>query len=70
MSKDITSIIGANTIDSIIEVKEETQYLENGVFNTKNIFVYSYAKKIGLVDLNQQNSIPNITVPITRWRVY
>ena len=70
VSKDITSTIGANTIDSIIEVKEETQYLENGVFNTKNIFVYSFAKKIGLVDLNQQNSIPNIAVPITRWKVY
>ncbi|MFY7964824.1 MAG: hypothetical protein ACOVO1_07990 [Chitinophagaceae bacterium] len=70
VSKNITSTIGANTIDSIIEVKEETQYLENGVFNTKNTFVYSFAKKIGLVDLNQLNSIPNITVPITRWKVY
>jgi hypothetical protein len=70
VSKNITSTIGANTIDSIIEVKEETQYLENGTFSTKNIFVYSYAKKIGLVDLNQQNSIPNIAVPITRWKVY
>ena len=70
ISKDITSTIGTNTIDSIIEVKEETQYLENGVFSTKNTFVYSYAKKIGLVDLNQQNSIPNIAAPITRWKVY
>jgi hypothetical protein len=70
ISKNISSTIGPNTIDSIIAVKEETQYLENGVFNTKNTFVYSFAKKIGLVDLNQLNSIPNITIPITRWRVY
>ncbi len=70
LSKNISATIGTNTIDSIIEVKEETQYLESGTFNTKNTFVYSYAKKIGLVDLNQKNSIPNITAPIVRWRIY
>ena len=69
-AKDITATIGGKVIDSIITVKEETQYFELGSYNTKNIFVYSYAKKIGLVDINQLNSIPNISVPIRRWQVY
>ena len=70
VDKNITATIGSFTIDSIITVKEETQYLESGVFNTKNTFIYSYAKKVGLVDINQQNAIPNITAPIRRWVVY
>lgn len=69
-AKDITATIGGKTIDSIITVKEETQYFELGSYNTKNTFVYSFAKKIGLVDINQQNSLPNISVPIRRWQVY
>ena len=69
-AKDITATIGSNNIDSIITVKEETQYFELGSYNTKNIFIYSFAKKIGLVDINQLNSIPNITVPIRRWQIY
>ena len=70
VDKNVTAIIGAFTIDSIITVKEETQYFESGAFNTKNTFIYSYAKKKGLVDLNQQNAIPNITAPVTRWNIY
>lgn len=70
IDKNITATIGTFTIDSIINIKEETQYFENGAFSTKNTFIYSYAKKIGLIDVNQQNAIPNITAPITRWQVY
>lgn len=69
VDKNITATIGTFTIDSIITVKEETQYLESGLFSTKNTFIYSYAKKVGLVDVNQQNAIPNITAPITRWKI-
>ncbi len=70
LAKDIISTIGANTIDSIITVQEETQYFVSGAYSTQNTYIYSYAKKIGLVDVNQQNAIPNITVPIRRWLVY
>ena len=70
LDKNISAIIGANNIDSIINVKEETQYFELGAYSTKNVFIYSYAKKIGLVDINQQNSIPNYSSPIKRWQIY
>ncbi len=70
MAKDITATIGTNSIDSIITVKEETQYFELGAYATKNTFVYSFAKKIGLVDINQLNSLPNISVPVRRWQIY
>lgn len=68
--KNITKTISSKTIDSIITVKEETQYLVSGSFVTKNIYVYDYAKKIGLVDVNQQNAVPNLSAPVRRWVVY
>lgn len=70
MEKDVTSTIGGKIFDSIISVKEETQYFDLGAYSTKNVFIYRYAKKIGLVDVTQQNAIPNITIPIKRWQVY
>ena len=70
MAKDVSATINGKTIDSIINVKEETQYQELGNYNTKNIFIYSYAKKIGLVDINQQNALPPIATPIRRWQIY
>lgn len=70
LAKDISSTINGKLIDSIITVREETQYLESGNYNTKNTFVYSYAKKIGLVDINQLNALPPIATPIRRWQIY
>ena len=70
LSKDITSTIGANTIDSIINVQEDTQYFISGAFSTQTTFIYSYAKKVGLVDVEQQNAIPNIMVPVRRWSIF
>ncbi len=69
MNKDVTEDVGSLTFDSIIKVKEETQYFENNIFTTKTTFVYSYAKKVGLVDVNQEGAVQNITVPIARWNV-
>lgn len=66
MDKDITDNVGNLTIDSIIKIKEETQYFENNAFTTKTTFIYSYAKKVGLVDINQEGAVQNITVPIIR----
>lgn len=70
IDKDISSMIGTNTIDSIISVKEETQFFISGTFSTKNTFIYNYAKKIGLVEIRQENAVPNLLIPVKRWLVY
>lgn len=70
VDKDISATIGTHNIDSIINVREETMYFESGAFTTKFSYIYSYAKKIGLVDINQENAIPNLAAPIQRWQVY
>lgn len=69
MDKNITEDVGLFTFDSIIKIKEETQYSENNIFTTKTTFIYSYQKKVGLVDVNQEGAVQNITIPITRWDV-
>jgi hypothetical protein len=69
-AKNITATIGTNIFDSIINVQEETQYLVSGTFTTQSTFIYSYAKKVGLVDVEQQNAIPNISVPLRKWNIY
>lgn len=70
VDRNVTSTIGTNTIDSIITVQEETQYFENSNWNTKNTLIYSFAKKIGLVDITQENNIPNLLFPVRSWKIY
>jgi hypothetical protein len=70
VDRNVSATIGTNNIDSIITVQEETQYFENSNWNTKNTFIYSFAKKIGLVDITQENNIPNLLVPVRSWKIY
>ena len=67
--KNVKRTIGANTIDSIMVVQAETQYNISGTFTTTNTIEYSYAKKIGLVQVKQTGAVLNLNSNIRNWQV-
>lgn len=69
LRKNVKRTIGANTIDSIIIVQSETQYLVSGTFTTTNTIEYAYAKKIGLVQAKQTSAALNLVNNVRYWKV-
>jgi hypothetical protein len=65
--KNVKRTIGTNTIDSIIIVQAETQYLISGNYTTTNTVEYSYAKSVGLVNVQQTGATNNYALPIKTW---
>ncbi len=70
LRKNVKRTIGVNTIDSVMIVQAETQYSIGGTFTTTNTIEYSYAKKIGLVQINQTSGAAvNLSSLIRNWQV-
>ena len=69
IDKNITKTFGSNSFDSVINIKQETQYLLNGTFETKYTSEFSYAKKIGLVNVNQVFGATNINSPVKNYLI-
>jgi hypothetical protein len=69
LRKNVRRTINGNNVDSIIIVKQETQYLIGGTFTTTNTFEFSYAKKIGLVNVQQTGAPNNLLSPVKSWVV-
>lgn len=67
--KNVKRTIGTNTIDSIMIVQAETQYNIGGTFTTTNTIEYSYAKKIGLVQVKQTGAAINLNSDVRNWIV-
>lgn len=68
--KNVRRTINGNTIDSIIIMQQETQYLIGGNFTTTGTYEFSYAKKIGLVNIEQSTGSSLLLLsPIRKWIV-
>lgn len=67
--KNVTRVINGNSFDSVIIVQAETQYLINGNYDTQNSIDYYYAKKVGLINIDQTGPSVTYTSPIKTWVV-
>lgn len=67
LAVNTTRTVNGNAFDSVIQVKNELQYMVLGNFQTAQSFDTYFAKNIGLIEFN----IPGLYLQtIKRWKVY
>ncbi len=67
MAVNTTRTVNGNVFDSVIQVKNELQYLVLGNFQTIQTFNTYFAKNVGLIEFD----VPGVYLQtIRRWRVY
>lgn len=71
VGKDIQTMVGSTTFDSVIEVKQEYMFApaSTGVYETLSSENFYYAKNIGFIKAEFTQPVPG-TLYISRWEIY